>query len=332
MSIYDAVEFKHLRSIIAIAEAGGVTAAALKLHLAQSALSRQITDLEAAIGVELLDRTKGRATLTEEGELLLAFARVKLRERVELVDNLQAMQQASLRPFSLGFTPFVEHDVISEVCSAFRYLFPKALIEPESFDTEDLIGLLKEKKLDAALVTLPLQDETLKSHPMMHERLVVCIRSDDPLAQKHSLSASDLTGRLGIFSDPRHHPQAHKRLLEMLNEKGIEPRESNPTFNGEHVQWMVREGVCFALIRERQPLHTDLTTRPIEGVQWTIDSAIVYHPEHSQKVLSVLLSELEKRFAISPTPARKKEPRRVDIESKAQQDLFSDDDEHRRHG
>lgn len=327
MSIYDSLDFKHLRSIVAIAEAGGVTAAAAALPLAQSALSRQISELEDAIGVELLDRSKGRAFLNDEGEFLLAFARTKLRERVELIDNLQAMQQASLRPFSLGFTPFVEHDVISEVCSAFRHLFPKAVIEPESFDTEDLIGLLKERQLDAALVTLPMADEVLRIQPMMQERLVVCIRADDPLAAKDSLSASDLTGRLGIFSDPRHHPQAHARLLEMLREKGIEPRISNPTFNVEHVQWMVREGLCFALIRERQHLHSELTTRPIEGVQWTIDSAIVYHPEHNRKVLPVLLNELEKRFAISPASLNKKQVRRATAKPESQQHLFEDEEQ-----
>ncbi|WP_263419274.1 LysR family transcriptional regulator [Terriglobus albidus] len=326
MSLYDSLEFKHLRSIVAIAEAGTLTAAAFQLPLAQSALSRQISELEDALGVQLLDRTRGRAILNDEGELLLAFARVKLKERAELIDNLQARQQVSIYPFSLGFTAFVEHDVISEVCSAYRQLFPKATIEPASFDLEELIGLLKERQLDAALVTLPLQDDVLKIQPMMHERLVVCIRADDPLAEKTSLSPADLTGRLRIFSDPRHHPRAHARLLEMLNEKGIEPRISNPTFNGEHIQWMVREGLCFALIRERQHLHKDLTTRPIEGVSWTIDSAIVYHPEQKRKVMSVLIKELEKRFTISPDLQSETESHRQSGPMSSQQGLFGDDD------
>ncbi len=170
-------------------------------------------------------------------------------------------------------------------------------------------------------------DEALRIQPMLQERLVVCIRADNPLAAKDSLSANDLTGRLGIFSDPRHHPQAHARLLEMLREKGIEPRISNPTFNVEHVQWMVRESLCFALIRERQHLHRELTTRPIEGVQWTIDSAIVYHPEHNRKVLPVLLNELEKRFAISPDIFNKKTARRAVGKPEQQQHLFDNQEE-----
>jgi hypothetical protein len=50
--------------------------------------------------------------------------------------------------------------------------------------------------------------------------------------------------------------QAHARLLEMLDEQGIQPWTSRPIFNAEHVQWMVRERHCVALIRESDPFIT----------------------------------------------------------------------------
>jgi type IV secretion system coupling TraD/TrwB family protein len=74
----------------------------------------------------------------------------------------------------------------------------------------------------------------------------------------------------------------------MLAEHGIKTRTSKPTFNAEHVQWMVREHLCVALIREHVPLHEELTTRPIRGVSWTVDSAIVYQAEGRQKTTSIM--------------------------------------------
>jgi DNA-binding transcriptional LysR family regulator len=59
MSIYDHLEFKHFKYIVAIAEVGTFTAAAIRLPLAQSALSRQISEMEDALGVHIFDRSRG---------------------------------------------------------------------------------------------------------------------------------------------------------------------------------------------------------------------------------------------------------------------------------
>ena len=189
--------------------------------------------------------------------------------------------------------------------------FPRADIEPETGDTDDIINRLIAAELDAALVTLPIMPDGYHVQPVMHEPLVVCIRKDDPLAHRDELPSEELNSRLAIFSDPRHHPRAHERLLEMLKAQGITPKIAKPTFNSEHVQWMVRQRMCVALIRQSEPLHNDLTTRPIQGVKWTIDSAIAYREEHDQHALPLLLRDLEKRFSVAEPAAEKKPPRRA---------------------
>jgi DNA-binding transcriptional LysR family regulator len=307
MSVYDHLEFRHIKYILAIAEEGTFTAASASLHVAQSALSRQIRELEDILGVQIFE--PGSSSLTGAGESLLRFAPQLLSMRVELVNALQAIHQASMQPFRLGFTPFVDKHVLATVNQAYRDLFPKGSISPENGDTNDLLQRIKEGTLDAALVTLPLNPDGYRVQPVMQESLVVCLRSDDPLASHDEIPPELLTGRLAIFSDPRHHPLAHTRLLEMLTEQGIQPRVSNPTFNAEHVQWMVRECLCVALIRQGEVLHEDLTTRPIRGVSWTIDSAVVYRPEHEQMALPLLLRDLDRRFSVAEMKTLKKPPR-----------------------
>jgi hypothetical protein len=92
----------------------------------------------------------------------------------------------------------------------------------------------------------------------------------------------------------------------MLAEHGIKTRIANPTFNTEHVQWMVRERLCVALVREHEPLHEELTTRPIRGVSWTVDSAIAYQAEGRQRTLPLLIHELQKRLSSPGTTVSKK--------------------------
>lgn len=297
MGVYDFLEFRHLRYIVGIVEAGTFTAAAPRLGIVQSALSRQIRELEDLLHIQIFE--PGSSTLTDAGETLYRLALRALPERQEVIDAAQAIHQASLMPFRLGFTQFVDKHVLATVSQAYRDLFPKSSITPENGDMAELLERLGHGDLDAALVTLPLHRNGFTVQQIMHEPLAVCMRKGDPLAQYEEIPPELLNERLAIFSDPRHHPLAHARLLELLAEQGIQPRISSPTFNGEHIQWMVREGLCLALIPKHEQLHEDLVCKPIKGVEWTIDSAIVYRAEHKQTALPVLVRDLERRFSIA---------------------------------
>jgi len=307
VSIYDHLEFRHLRYIVAIAEAGTFTAAALRIPVAQSALSRQVGEIEDVLGIQVFERNRGGSTLTPAGESLLEFARQMLQTRIDVVKAVQAIQQAAIQPFRIGFTPFIAQDVLGTVCRSYRVLFPKSKIHPQSGDTDDLLARIANDELDAALVTLPIGTGKLCFQLVMQEPLMVCLRKDDPLTQLDELPPQSLNGRLGIFSDPRHHPRAHACLLNMLKEQGIEPGFCNPTFNSEHVQWMVREQLCLALVRQHEVLHDEVTTRAIQGVNWTIDSTLVYRPERKQLAMPLLLRELQKRFS-GEHPTLQKKP------------------------
>jgi LysR family hydrogen peroxide-inducible transcriptional activator len=280
MGIYEFLEFRHLVSIVGIAEYGTFTAAAPHLNIVQSALSRQIRELEDQPRIHIFE--PGSATLTASGESLLVYARRALAEREEVVNAAVAIHQAALQPFRLGFSPFVDKCVLATATRAYRELFPKGDISPETGDTSELVQRLKEGTLDAALVTLPLSPDGYQLRQIMHEPLVVCIRKDDPLAAYEEIPPTALNDRLAIFSDPRHHALAHQQLMEMLDEQSIKPRMSNPTFNSEHVQWMVREKLCLALITKHETFHDELISKPIQGVEWTIDSAVIYLAESKQ--------------------------------------------------
>ena len=78
------MELRHLRYFVAVSDAGGVSRAALGLNISQPALSRQIRDLEAELGVSLFERRTGRLVLTGEGEELLARSRELLSDAESL--------------------------------------------------------------------------------------------------------------------------------------------------------------------------------------------------------------------------------------------------------
>jgi DNA-binding transcriptional LysR family regulator len=306
MSIYDNLEFRLLKYIVAVAEEGSVTKAAARLHVAQSAVSTQIASVEEVFKIQIFVRMRNGVILTAVGEAILPTARRFLKEREDLVKAAQTLQRAGSGPFKLSFTPFVESEVVGLICRSYRWLFPKVEIRADSADIEEILEQLAQASIDSALVTLPFESDGLCVHPVISEPMVVCLRKDDPLAAFDELPPKSLDGKLCIFSNPQRHPLAHARLLEMLQREGITPRLGNPNLGTGHIHWMVKERQCLALIRQGESLGEDLTTRPIQGVRWTIDFALVYRPEQEQMTLPLLFRELERRVTkLIPVPDKK---------------------------
>jgi hypothetical protein len=116
--------------------------------------------------------------------------------------------------------------------------------------------------------------------------------------RKSGLTGCELQENLTILYHPQRHPREHERLLELLAEAAeIDEysRASHPT----EIQELVKQGYGFALIREGTVLDTELITRPIVGVDWTVDTAIVYNKVRHPKTIPVLVRHLKRRLAAS---------------------------------
>lgn len=297
MSDSEHLDFRLLKYIVAVAEEGTFTAAAARLHLSQSALSTQIRALEVNLGIKIFDRERG-TTLTAEGRVLLRYGREGLRTREHIVQTIQAIHAGRMTPLRLAFTPFVLNPLLKIVSDLYRELIPDSDIVPETGDTEEAITRLRDGECDAALVTLPINSEGMEVNILERDRLLVCMRNDDPLAAYDAVPATALDNKICIFTYQKHHPAAHERLVQMLAEVGVKPRPCRPTMNIDHVQWMVKEGGCCSIIRSGRPLKTGLTTRPIADLDWTVDSAIVCRESHGNPALALLIEELIKRHSI----------------------------------
>ena len=67
------------------------------------------------------------------------------------------------------------------------------------------------------------------------------------------------------------------------------------------MQTLVKEGHGLALIREGTPLDEELTARPVAGVDWTVDTAVIYHKQQRPKTMPILLRKFKKQFGEGPS-------------------------------
>jgi DNA-binding transcriptional LysR family regulator len=184
-------------------------------------------------------------------------------------------------------------------CSIHKELVPGCPVRAAHGDTAQLVEELISGEIDVAIVTLPLSDPRLRIEEIRKDRLVVCLRKDHALAAKAVLPPADLQDNLTILYHPQRHPSAHERLLELLAEAGLTIHEYSRASHPTEMQELVKQGYGFALIREGTVLDTELATRPILGVEWTVDTAIFYNKVNHPKTIPVVVRHLKRRLAAS---------------------------------
>ena len=298
--MFDLVEFRHLKYIAAIAETGNFTRAAEGLFLAQPSLSKQIKDLEDGIGIQVFVRHRGGVHITPAGQMIVAYAIEAIKARNEIIQAARAVHCGEIPPLRIGFSCFVQQEVLRSLSDAYVSLFPSCPMQFSGGDPAQIIRRMEEKSLDAAVLPLPISGEQWTVEPVASAPLVVCMRADDPLAQQIEIQPSELAKRLKIFRNPEAHPEAHSRLIEMLAEIGIQPEVSCLATTPADIQWMIQSGNGLALIDQKTPLDQSLTTRPIANVNWSADTAFVHPLIAEHPALPMLVRHFRKANGSKP--------------------------------
>ena len=295
--MYDWVEFRHFKYLLTILELRGFRAAAERLFTAQSNLSTQAKQFQEAARVRLYRKMKdGRIKPTDTGVAFTFIAKYVLDIRVEAMETLLAIARGDISTVKFGCSPLTDPVLFNDFCQMHKEFLPNCQIRPERNDTTQLIEDVLAGVIDAAIVTLPVNNGPLKVEELTRDRLVVCMRKDNPLAVKSSLLPADLQNNLTILYHPQRHPEAHARLLDLLKESGVCVEDYLRASHPAEMQALVKDGYGFAFMREGTILDDELTTRPITGVDWTVDSAVIYHQDRHPKSIPILVGQFKRKL------------------------------------
>lgn len=278
----DSLTFRLLRYIKASAETLNFTRAAEQVFVAQSSLSHQIGKLENNIDITIFDRSQNPLRVTPAGGMITAYAEKTLREWEQVLMMAGAIQRNEVPPLRLGFSSFVNAKLLEKFREGYERMFSGCAIQLMSGDPLLCLQRLDARALDCAILPLPVDSRIYCVQQIAQSPLVICMRSDDVLADHTQVGIQEVAPRLTIFRDPELHPSAHTRLLEMFEEAGAPLRVVCSARTPAEIQWMVNQRFGLALMDQLTPLDPGLITRPIAGLNWTADSAFVYvsHTDH----------------------------------------------------
>jgi DNA-binding transcriptional LysR family regulator len=214
--MYEWAEFRHFKYLLTILELQGFRAAAERLFTAQSNLSIQAKQFQESASVRLYDKTKdGRIKPTDTGVAFTFIAKDVLDTRAEAIEALIAIERGDITTVRFGCSPLADQSLFNDFCQMHKEFLPNCQIRPERNDTTQLVEGVLAGVLDAAIVTLPLENPALRVQELQRDRLVVCLRKDSPLVSQSALQPIDLQNNLKILYHPQRDPRCPCKALRI---------------------------------------------------------------------------------------------------------------------
>lgn len=189
-----AVELRHLRSFVKVAESLNFSRAAAGLHLTQQSLSAQIQQLERRLGVVLLHRTTRRVELTEAGEVLLDVARTTLADIATGLDRVRRAAAGLGGQLSVSFTPTIANETLPALLEAVSEAAPDLTLQVSEMWQADSVEAVRSGRLDVGLARHPEFPPGLESVPIRNESLGAVVGSEHPASRLTKLTAAELNG------------------------------------------------------------------------------------------------------------------------------------------
>ncbi|MDR7096984.1 LysR family transcriptional regulator [Hydrogenophaga laconesensis] len=163
------MNLKTLRYFIAVADSGSLTAAAAAIPIAQPALTRQMRDLEAEMGVQLLQRLPRGVRLTPAGVTLYESAQRIVSEAARLGRRLAHSQQKNRAPVILGASPTLARLLLPRLIENCMDAMDDLELRAREAFTPALLDWLERGMIDMAVLTNPEPGRTLSFQPLLGE-------------------------------------------------------------------------------------------------------------------------------------------------------------------
>jgi DNA-binding transcriptional LysR family regulator len=216
----EAMELRHLKYFVALAEKLNFTRAAAALHIAQPALSVQIRKLEEEIGTALLSREGRKVRLTEAGRVFLEQARKSISEAKRGVTLARQAANGEIGHLSIGYNTPAAFRVFPKLVPAFRKRWPEVQLTFHSLKIAQQLEGLRRNELDLSFIWLPIPQEEFDVQELARESLVAAIPSGHRLACMSSVSIRDLSREPLILLSRALDPETYHQIEQLFSRAG----------------------------------------------------------------------------------------------------------------
>jgi DNA-binding transcriptional LysR family regulator len=184
-------DLTDLRLFCDVVDEGSITAGAEKSALALAAASTRIRNMEAALGADLLTRSRQGVALTPAGRTLLKHAREMLAHAARMREDLSAFAGGRAGEVRLLANTNALTEFLPEALGAFLAVHPQVSVDLEERLSDEIVGLVAEGAADVGVVAGTVEVGALQTFPFRSDRFVVVTATDHPLAGRARLAFAE---------------------------------------------------------------------------------------------------------------------------------------------
>jgi DNA-binding transcriptional LysR family regulator len=244
------VTLRQLQVFTEVARRLSFVRAAEALHLSPPAVTMQVKDLEAAVGLTLFEREGRRVSLTTGGEYLLVYARRVLSALKDAEDAMARLKHVEVGRLDIGLVSTAKY-FVPHLLARFREEHPGIELRLQvSANREQLLNLLRGNEIDLAVMGRPPRDIASRAEPFAAHPQVFVAPPGHPLTRVGSVAPSELDGAPFIAREPGSGTRKH--MEDFFEARHITPRLAMEMPSNESIKQAVMAGMGLSFLS----LHT----------------------------------------------------------------------------
>ena len=242
------IKLKDLRYLVAVADTGHFGQAAERCFISQPTLSAQLKKLEGYLGVQLIERQPGGATLTQAGEQIVGRARHILSASDEVITIAQTFRDPLSGRLKVGMIPTVGPYVLPQVAPAVHKQMPRLDLLLFEHQTAAMLEKIQTGEIDVGVLALPVEIEGLASRKLYDEDFNVALPEHHRLAGQATVRISDLEDESLLLLEEGH--CLRDQALEVCSRISVHERQDFRATSLETLRQMVAAGAGVTLMPE----------------------------------------------------------------------------------
>src|ERR1700758_4490830 len=291
------MELRHLRYFVAVGEEQHYGRAALRLRVAQPALSRQIQDLEEEVGFKLFERLPRGVKLSAAGNLFLEDSRRILQEVNEAAARAGRVARGHSGTLRLGFAENASwRGVVPDSFRRFREHQPAAELQLQPAASLEQLEAIRSGRLDAGFVNfMPKSDPELDQLPVAVQHLELAVPKRHALTKLKKLRLRDLTDVPFVWFPRWASPAFHDRLMHECYRGGLKsPRIVQEGVNEPTILSLVSTGlgVGWVLGSARWRCPETVAILPVVDLNVSLPLTLAWRRDNTSPLLARFISEV----------------------------------------
>jgi DNA-binding transcriptional LysR family regulator len=295
------VEVRHLHAVTILAEELNFTRAAQKLHITQSALSKQITEVERHHGFKLFVRDRKRnVDLTDPGRIFVEEARLALLHIDRAVQFGHATREGSDSILTVGHSPDADQSWVAAILAIRLPLYTKLHIRLASQLPGDLVRNVMGGELNLALAMAPPEDSQITRVPFALTPLYAVLPESHAAARKERLELTDLGNDQWILSARRVHSVVHDVIMETAERAGIRPKHAHDVVTGHEAVHLVCHHLGVAIIPKPPTVDFSvqgIVVKPLTDASLCFETCLIMRSDDNSRLTNEFARFFLRRYA-----------------------------------